>query len=83
MPPKEQFEAASAYIKAKQYDKVRKILKRIAHLKVDEWLAKLDQMPDVKVLRRRQTVMIGIIVIALVVSVSAGSYFATTMNAPL
>lgn len=41
---KEQIQSARAYIKAKQYDDARRILKKIDHPTAKEWLRKIDEI---------------------------------------
>lgn len=41
---KEQVESAKAYIKAKQYDDARRILKQVDHPIAKKWLAKIDEL---------------------------------------
>ncbi len=78
----EQFAAAKAYIQAKEYDKARRILKRIQHPKADEWLSKIDQMPEMKAKRRRQIVMLVLIGVSIVIIAVAATYLSQTINGP-
>jgi cobalamin biosynthesis protein CobD/CbiB len=68
MSVKEQMAIAKAYIKDKQYDKARKILKGIQHPTAEKWLNQLNKKYPQKVSKYKKTTRImGAIIVSIVI----------------